>query len=100
MAGGALRRINEPVPAQVWLGSDGRPERVAWRAARGASRGRAGRVAQRVERVERVLETWYVDDAWWTDAPVRRIYHEVQLDGGVHLVLSWDLVTRQWLAQR
>jgi len=82
----AVRRINEPVPADVWLGADGRPDRVSWRA--------------RIEGVEAVLDTWYVDDAWWSDRPVRRIYHEVQLDTGVRLVLSWDLVAQRWLAQR
>ena len=82
----AIRRINEPVPAQVWLGDDGRPRQVTWRG--------------RPEQVECVLDTWYVDDAWWAERPVRRIYHEVQLDSGVRLVLSWDLVAQRWLAQR
>lgn len=31
---------------------------------------------------------------------MRRIYHEVQLVGGVRLVLSWDMVAGRWLAQR
>ena len=83
---GAVRRINEPVPADVWLGDDGRPTRVSWRG--------------RAEQVECVLDTWYVDDAWWSDRPLRRIYHEVQLVTGVRLVLSWDLVAKRWLAQR
>jgi hypothetical protein len=83
---GAIRRLNEPVPADVWLGDDGRPSRVTWRA--------------RTEPVECVLDTWYVDDAWWSERPLRRIYHEVQLETGVRLVLSWDLVAKRWLAQR
>jgi hypothetical protein len=47
-----------------------------------------------------VLDTWCVDDAWWSERPVRRLYHEVQLASGVRLVLSWDLLANRWLAQR
>ena len=90
----SVRRINEPVPARVWLDGADRPERVAWRT-------RPGDDAQlRPEPVECVLDTWCVDDAWWSDRPVRRIYHEVQLTSGVRLVLSWDMVAQRWLAQR
>jgi hypothetical protein len=90
-----LRRLNEPVPADVRLGADGRPAWVAWRGA-----GRGSRGGPRRDRVECVLDTWCVDDAWWGDHPVRRIYHEVQLVSGVRLVLSWDMVAERWLAQR
>jgi hypothetical protein len=91
-----VRRINEPAPAQVWLDEHDRPTRVAWRTTRpGAVRSGAA-----AERVECVLDTWCVDDAWWTERPVRRIYHEVQLVSGVRLVLSWDLVEQRWMAQR
>jgi hypothetical protein len=92
----ALRRINEPVPADVRLGEDGRPATVGWR---GTGRGSRGG-EYRHERVECVLDTWCVDDAWWTERPVRRLYHEVQLVTGVRLVLSWDMVDERWLAQR
>lgn len=91
-----LRRLNEPVPADVRLGADGRPASVAWRAPRGARRGtRAPH-----ERVEVVLDTWCVDDAWWGERPVQRLYHEVQLVSGVRLVLSWDMIEARWLAQK
>ena len=92
---GAVRRLNEPVPAQVRLGPDGRPAFVAWNGT-----GRGSRGGHRRERVECVLDTWCVDDAWWSERPVRRIYHEVQLVSGVRLVLSWDMVSEHWLVQR
>lgn len=96
MAAAQLRRLNEPVPADVRLGADGRPARVAWRVPRGARRGER----PRLERVEVVLDTWCVDDAWWSERPVRRIYHELQLEGGTRLVVSWDMVEQRWLVQR
>lgn len=81
-----VRRLNEPRPVRVWLGGDDRPARVEWRGA--------------VRAVEAVLDTWFVDDAWWGERPVSRVYHEVQLVTGVRLVLVWDLVAGRWLAQR
>lgn len=90
-----VRRINEPAPADVRLGADGRPATVAWRVSQAGRRERA-----QVEQVECVLDTWCVDDAWWSERPVRRIYHEVQLVSGTRLVLSWDMVEERWLAQR
>lgn len=94
----SLRQLNEPLPVGVGLGSDGRP---AW-VSRGRGRRRPGGRDRHVgrERVECVLDTWCVDDSWWSERPVRRIYHEVQLEGGVRLVLSWDMVRERWLAQR
>jgi hypothetical protein len=89
-------RLNEPVPAQVWL-EDGQPVHVRWQGA-GVTGGKPG--APREAGVERVLDTWYVDDAWWTDAPVRRVYHECQLDGGMRRVLVFDLVAGAWRIQR
>jgi len=95
MSAAHLHRLNEPVPAEVRLGADGRPARVGWRVTRGARSSRP-----QLEPVECVLDTWCVDDAWWSERPVRRIYHEVQLESGVRLVLSWDMVEARWLAQR
>jgi hypothetical protein len=91
-----VRKLNEPEPAQVRLDADHRPVRVRWQA--GGSRPGRGQV--REAGVERVLDTWYVDDAWWTGAPVRRIYHECQLDGGVRRVLVYDLGAKAWMIQR
>jgi hypothetical protein len=98
MSSTRVRRLNEPVPADVRLGADGRPARVAWRERRDP-RGR-GRGRRELERVECVLDTWCVDDSWWSEQPVRRLYHEVQLEGGVRLVVCWDMVAACWLAQR
>ena len=89
-----MRRLNEPEPAQVRLDGDRRPVRVRWHAS--GKRSETWREAD----VERLLDTWYVDDVWWTDTPVRRIYHECQLEGGVRRVLVYDLVSEEWMIQR
>jgi hypothetical protein len=50
-------------------------------------------------RVEEVLEIWRVDDEWWR-RPITRRYVEVLLEGGGHVVLFEDLVTREWFLQK
>jgi hypothetical protein len=112
----SMRRLNEPVPAQVTPDADGRPRVVEWNGrpgitplgasgpgvARARARTRAARARSGPRRdvVAHVLDTWYVDDRWWTDAPVRRIYHECQFESGTRMVVVWDLVTRAWVVQR
>ena len=75
------RRLNEPIPSRVRAGEGGRPLAVDGRA------------------VDAVRESWLVEDRWWTDAPLRRRYWEVVLDGGRCAVVYRDLVAGTWFAQ-
>jgi hypothetical protein len=78
---GSLKRLAAPVGAEVVVGGAGRPERVDGRA------------------VEAVRESWLVEDRWWTDAPLRRRYWEVVVEGGRCLVVFRDLVAGGWFVQ-
>ena len=31
---------------------------------------------------EAVLETWRIDDEWWRERPMSRVYYSVLLEGG------------------
>lgn len=93
----SVRRLNEPVPAEVALGDDGRPCVVRWTPRR---RGAARRTSSRCDTVEVVLDVWYVDDLWWTSEPVRRAYHECQLSEGTRIIVVWDHIAKQWFVQR
>jgi hypothetical protein len=88
----SMRRVNKPMPAQVRVGRDGAPERISWQQPQGRGR--------RQGTVEHVLDTWSVDDAWWTRQPVRRMYYECQLAGGVRMIAVYDRITGSWYAQR
>lgn len=90
----SVRRINEPLPARVDPGEDGRPGRVRWH-----QRGRS-RSGERNDRVECIIDAWYVDDAWWTSEPLRRMYYECQLEHGARIIILFDLVRRTWHVQR
>jgi hypothetical protein len=91
-----VRRLNEPQPARVKLDLARRPESVLWWPGGDLDR----RASARQGRVEHVLDTWYVDEGWWTASPVRRMYYECQLEGGIRLILVYDLITHSWFVQR
>lgn len=81
-----LRALNVPEPVRVEVDAAGRPAAI-------------GRGASIAQAVEAVLEVWRVDDEWWRQ-PISRLYHDVVLESGGHLVLFEDLVTGDWFAQQ
>ncbi|MHB1538762.1 MAG: hypothetical protein ACYCUM_00550 [Solirubrobacteraceae bacterium] len=78
---GTLRTLNRPRAARVRVGDDGAPSSVD-----GAT-------------VEAMRETWLLEDAWWTEHPLRRRYWEVVLADGASVVVFHDLCTGRWFAQ-
>lgn len=85
------RPLNQPQATHVELSSEGQPLRVLW----GRSAGK-----RQMQLVEHVLDTWCVDDLWWSKQPLRRIYYELQLQSGARIVLSWDITEACWRVQR
>ena len=81
-----LRPLNLPQPVRVIPGADGEP--------------RAVRVRSRTEPVLRVRDRWRVDDHWWTEEPVSRMYYELELADGRLLTLFHDTLHDQWCQQR
>jgi CO dehydrogenase/acetyl-CoA synthase delta subunit len=49
--------------------------------------------------VQAVLESWLVEDRWWTDEPLRRRYWEIVTGDGRVLVVYHDLLADRWLCQ-
>ena len=94
MTAGALSPLGLPRPIEVRTGPGGEPREV-WRALRRPSRQpvrppvRHGGPAAPLA-VERVEETWRIEDEWWREAPLRRAYYRVTVDGGVSLTLFHD----------
>ena len=43
--------------------------------------------------VEAVLETWRIDDEWWRERPVSRLYFGLLLEDGRTVTVYRDLVT-------
>ncbi len=49
--------------------------------------------------VEEVLETWRIDDEWWRERPVRRVYFRLTLEDGRTATAYRDLVRSAWFSQ-
>ncbi len=87
-----IRSLNRPRPLRVETGDDGRPTAVCLPAGRQSVSGR--RCA-----VEAVLEAWRIDDEWWRERPISRVYCSLLLEDGQSLVAYRDLVNRRWFKQ-
>lgn len=87
----SLRPIGLPRALAVSEDADAMPLAVA----RTDARGRRGAES----RVERVEEQWRLAEAWWREAPQRRTYYRVVLEGGLPLTLYRDDVTGAWYEQ-
>lgn len=83
-----LRLLNSPAAIQVQVGPDGLPRAVR----------RAGWPAPRP--VAAVQDRWRIDDEWWREHPVSRMYSVVVLDDGSLLTIYHDLIAEAWFEQR
>lgn len=83
---GRLRAVNAPVPVAVRIGTGGAPSEVVLR-------GRECEVAA-------VQERWRVDEGWWWDRPVSRLYWQLVLIDGRLVTVYQDLEDKTWWLQR
>lgn len=82
------RALNVPAQLVVQADADGRPvavHRTAW---------------PRPRTVARVQDCWRIDDEWWCDHPISRLYFALLLDNGTLLTVYHDLVEDSWFEQR
>ena len=75
-----LRPLREPRPVAVEADDEGWPVAVMLR-------GRRLRVLQ-------VQDAWRIDDEWWRERPVSRVYYEVALEDGRVMTVYEDLVRK------
>lgn len=80
-----LRSLNRPRPAKVEVAEDGEPAALL--------------VSGRRIGVESVLETWRVEDEWWRERPVSRMYYRVILEDGRVVDLYRALLSGRWYRQ-
>ena len=81
-----LRPLREPRPIAVEADAEGRPVAVTLRP------------GERL-RVTEVQDTWRIDDEWWRERPVSRVYFSVALDDGRVVTVYRDLISGGWLSQ-
>ena len=59
-------------------------------------------VAVRVKRRQKIIaieDCWRIDDEWWRNEQVSRLYYVVILASGQRLVLSKNLIDKCWYRQ-
>src|SRR5690348_13063675 len=83
-----LRPVNAPAPLRVQLDAQGRIVGL-WR---------QGRLTPRS--IAAIQDRWRIDDEWWREHRVARMYYEVVLDDGTLLTIFQDLVGDEWFEQR
>jgi hypothetical protein len=83
-----VRALNEPQPLEVRTDPEGRPlavRRPSWRSPRP---------------VARVQDHWRIDDEWWRERSVSRLYHALLLADDTFLTAYHDLLADAWFEQR
>jgi hypothetical protein len=83
-----LRPLNAPTPLKVQVDTAGRVVSV-WR---------HGRLTPRT--IAAVQDRWRIDDEWWREHAISRLYYEVILDDGTLLTIYHDLIGDRWFEQR
>ncbi len=88
------RPLNRPRPLRVEADGQGRPTAI-WLSPR-----RAPVRAGRRHAVEALLETWRIDDEWWRQRSVSRVYYSLLLEDGRTATVYRELVGGGWREQR
>lgn len=83
-----LRPLNTPRPIAVRVDACGQPRAVR----------RPGGSEWR--QVATVRDHWRLDDEWWREQPIARVYYTLLLDEGTLLSVYDDLVRGCWMEQR
>lgn len=84
----APRPLSTPIP--IWVRADAMGRPLAVRKSRWPG----------FRSVARVQDCWRIDDEWWRDRPISRLYYTVVLDGDILLTLYHDLHSSAWFEQR
>ena len=80
-----LRSLNTPTRITVEPGEDGAPVAVT--------------LSRRRLAVEERLETWRIDDEWWREKAVSRVYWRLLLEDGRTVDVFRDLESGAWYRQ-
>ena len=86
LAGHDLRPLNAPQPIHVALDDRGEPHTIT----------RQARIAHSVESIQ---DRWRIDDEWWREHAVARLYYVLILDDGARLNVYHDLKSDAWFEQ-
>ncbi|MBV9119799.1 MAG: hypothetical protein JOZ39_03750 [Chloroflexi bacterium] len=81
------RPVNLPHPIHIGCDEGGLPRTVH----------KQGRTID--QQVLEVLDCWRIDDGWWREQPVARLYYVLLSQEGQRLTVYHDLQTDEWFEQ-
>lgn len=81
-----LRPLAGPRPLHVAVDDHGLPRSIVFE---GSDRA-----------VITIQDRWRVDDEWWREAPISRMYYELRLDGDRVITVYEDMTGGAWWLQR
>jgi len=84
LGAGTVRPVSRAAPIRVQVDAADEPVAVQ---RRGWPRARA---------VTRVQDRWRIDDEWWRERPIARIYHALLLEDGAVVVVYYDVGDGTW----
>ncbi len=79
------RAVNEPKPLEVVIDSEKMPHKIK---IRGIWKFVIG-----------IQDIWKIDDEWWREKPISRVYYMCILRTEEALVIFHDLITNNWYRQ-
>ncbi len=87
---GALRPLNLPVPIAVEEDAHRQPLALSQSQSK---RGRWLKVAS-------IDSLWKIDEEWWREKPIVRMYYQVTTEDGRRITVFRDLADSQWYQQK
>lgn len=82
-----IRPLNLPTPVLVEVDEEGRPLHVSI-------------PGLEPQLVVDLFKSWRIDEGWWEERPVSRIYWQCVLENGQFLTIFNDLMDGHWWRQR
>jgi hypothetical protein len=80
-----LRPLNPPIPVEVRENARQLPVVV--------------RIKGRWRRVVSIDEVWSIDEEWWRQRPIVRMYYRVNMDEGRQMTVFRDMLDGAWYRQ-
>ena len=91
---GSLRPLNLPIPISVEEDDGGRPLSVNQKAGQ-----KAGQKSLRMK-IASIDDLWRIDEEWWREKPIARMYYQLTAQSGGRLIVFQDLTDGNWYRQR
>jgi hypothetical protein len=81
----SIRPVNPPIPVAVRESARRMPAAI--------------KIKGRWRRVVSINEVWSIDEEWWREKPIVRMYYQVHLEDGRQITVFRDMLNGAWYRQ-